>query len=204
MDFDQILSRCFLSLSHSTALRKLHQINWLTGGLCWVNGANKQAGVEVGSPVPVKFSSTFFFLNAAPVLGQHLISTLRTPIQFPSFPAAVHLTSGPARLPASALDEDRRPFPTTQAEMADPAGFPLHQARFADATKIPMAPFGVEMLVVIYLTALVAYVTYGLRMYSKITSRQTGIGKDDVADMIHGALRKCGADHWTAAQRTGS
>lgn len=73
--------------------------------------------------------------------------------------------------------------------MADPAGFPLHQARFADATKIPMTPFGVEMLVMMYLIALLAYVTYGLRMYSKITSKQTGIGKDGFADMNYGALR---------------
>lgn len=71
--------------------------------------------------------------------------------------------------------------------MADPAGLTLHQSLFADANTIPTNRLQVEMLVVMYLTALLAYVIYGLRMYSKITSRQIGLGKDDAADMNRGA-----------------
>lgn len=87
--------------------------------------------------------------------------------------------------------------------MADPAGVSLHQSRFADVNTIPASRLQVEMLVVMYLTALLAYVTYGLRMYSKITSRQTGLGKDDAADTNHGASRNGMLTIGPFVQRTG-
>ncbi|KAG6353988.1 hypothetical protein INS49_004959 [Diaporthe citri] len=59
--------------------------------------------------------------------------------------------------------------------MTDQADIPLMQAGLPDPGKIPTSPLALEMLSTIYLTAAVAYITYGLRMYSRITSRQTGL-----------------------------
>lgn len=63
--------------------------------------------------------------------------------------------------------------------MTDQADIPLLQAGLPDPSKIPTSPLALEMLSTIYLTAAVAYITYGLRMYSKIAFRQTGLGKQE-------------------------
>lgn len=59
------------------------------------------------------------------------------------------------------------------AERVD--GFVL-KARWEDASEIPTTPFQQSMLAVIYLIAGIAFITYCLRMYSKINSKQTGLG----------------------------
>lgn len=52
-----------------------------------------------------------------------------------------------------------------------------HQARSGDASQIPTNPFQQQMLAVIYVIAALAYIAYGLRMYSRISNKQTGLGK---------------------------
>lgn len=59
---------------------------------------------------------------------------------------------------------------------SSPALAPL-EARLLDPSSFPTTALQVEMLVVVYLVSALAYVTYGLRMYSRITSKQLGLGK---------------------------
>ncbi|KAK2613378.1 hypothetical protein N8I77_000296 [Diaporthe amygdali] len=59
--------------------------------------------------------------------------------------------------------------------MAGPVDLPFLQPRWEDISQIPTTQFQQAMLVVIYLVAAVAYITYGLRMYSRISSKQTGL-----------------------------
>lgn len=58
---------------------------------------------------------------------------------------------------------------------------PVHkvipQARWENAADIISTPFQQMMLVVMYVVAAVALLTYCLRMYSKISSKQLGVGK---------------------------
>lgn len=54
---------------------------------------------------------------------------------------------------------------------------PTLQARLPDPSKIPSNQLELEMLVTIFLTAALAYFTYGLRMYSRAMSKQIGLGK---------------------------
>lgn len=65
--------------------------------------------------------------------------------------------------------------------MAGPVDLPFLQPRWEDISQIPTTQFQQAMLVVIYLVAAVAYITYGLRMYSRISSKQTGLGKNNGA-----------------------
>lgn len=53
------------------------------------------------------------------------------------------------------------------------------QARSAVASQIPTNRFQQQMLAVIYVIAALAYVAYGLRMYSRISTKQTGLGKHE-------------------------
>lgn len=53
------------------------------------------------------------------------------------------------------------------------------QARSAAASQIPTNRFQQQMLAVIYVIAALAYVAYGLRMYSRISTKQTGLGKHE-------------------------
>lgn len=55
----------------------------------------------------------------------------------------------------------------------------IHQARSGDVSQIPTNPFQQQMLAVIYVIAAVAYIAYGLRMYSRISTKQTGLGKHE-------------------------
>lgn len=59
----------------------------------------------------------------------------------------------------------------------DTVELPLLQARLSDASQIPSSKLQVEMLVAIYLTAALAYLTYGLRIYSRFALGQIGLGK---------------------------
>ncbi|KAL1882853.1 hypothetical protein Daus18300_000491 [Diaporthe australafricana] len=59
--------------------------------------------------------------------------------------------------------------------MAGPVDLPHLQARWEGVSQIPTTQFQQTMLVVIYLVAAVAYITYGLRMYSRVTAKQTGL-----------------------------
>ncbi|KAI3393106.1 hypothetical protein diail_4735 [Diaporthe ilicicola] len=59
--------------------------------------------------------------------------------------------------------------------MAGPVDVPYLQARWEDISRIPTTQFQQAMLVVIYVVAVVAYITYGLRMCSRITAKQTGL-----------------------------
>lgn len=61
--------------------------------------------------------------------------------------------------------------------MADPVDLPPSQTHWQDVSTIPTTQFQQSMLAVMYLVAAVAYLTYGLRMYSRISSKQTGLGK---------------------------
>lgn len=53
------------------------------------------------------------------------------------------------------------------------------EARLLDPSSFPTTALQVEMLVVVYLVSALAYVTYGLRMYSRITLKQLGLGKHE-------------------------
>ncbi|KAG6361656.1 hypothetical protein INS49_009883 [Diaporthe citri] len=59
--------------------------------------------------------------------------------------------------------------------MAGPVDLPPLQTRWQDVSTIPTTHFQQTMLAVMYLVAAVAYLTYGLRMYSRISSKQTGL-----------------------------
>lgn len=87
--------------------------------------------------------------------------------------------------------------------MMDLLEIPLIQSRFQDVNQIPTNRLQLEMLVTIYLTAALAYLTYGLRMYSRVTLRQIGLGKHDGADLNYDGFFCHGADHFTILQRTG-
>lgn len=54
---------------------------------------------------------------------------------------------------------------------------PFLQARLADASQIPISQLSLHMLALTFLLAAFAYLTYGLRMYSRIVSKQVGLGK---------------------------
>lgn len=55
------------------------------------------------------------------------------------------------------------------------------QARFSSTSNLPTTTLLLEMLAVVYIVSALAYVTYGLRMYSRITSKQLGLGKKNGA-----------------------
>lgn len=61
--------------------------------------------------------------------------------------------------------------------MAAPVDLPPLQTRWQDVSTIPTTQFQRTMLAVMYLVAAIAYLTYGLRMYGRISSKQTGLGK---------------------------
>lgn len=63
----------------------------------------------------------------------------------------------------------------------DSSELPLLQARMplTDLNQYPTSRFQVEMLVLIYFTATLAYCTYGLRIYSRFSTKQIGLGKYD-------------------------
>lgn len=69
--------------------------------------------------------------------------------------------------------------------MTSPPDLTPLQARLLDTSLLPTTALQVEMLAVVYLISALAYVTYGLRMYSRITSKQLGLGKhkDPVFDL---------------------
>jgi hypothetical protein len=60
--------------------------------------------------------------------------------------------------------------------MAERVGRFVLKARWEDVSEIPTTPFQRSMLAVIYLVAGIAFITYCLRMYSKINSKQIGLG----------------------------
>lgn len=64
------------------------------------------------------------------------------------------------------------------------------QARFPNTSNLPTTTLLLEMLVVVYIVSALAYVTYGLRMYSRITSKQLGLGEQNGAVSDLGAF--CG------------
>lgn len=61
--------------------------------------------------------------------------------------------------------------------MTSPPDLAPLEARLLDPTTFPTTALQVEMLIVIYLISTLAYITYGLRMYSRVTSKQLGLGK---------------------------
>lgn len=72
--------------------------------------------------------------------------------------------------------------------MTDQADIPLVQDGLPDPSTTPTSSLTLEMLSMIYLTAAVAYITYGLRMYSRITTRQTGLGKHEDSALDLGSV----------------
>lgn len=88
--------------------------------------------------------------------------------------------------------------------MASQADLPPTQTHWQDVSTIPTTQFQQSMLAVMYLVAAVAYLTYGLRMYSRISSKQTGLGKYEQAmqNLVDSFLRQV-ADHLSPFQRTG-
>lgn len=70
--------------------------------------------------------------------------------------------------------------------MADPVDLPSLHTRWPDVSTIPTTRYQQTMLAVMYFVAAVAYITYGLRMYSRISAKQTGLGKQyyTVQDII--------------------
>lgn len=105
--------------------------------------------------------------------------------------------------------EDRRPYFDESGNMAGPVDLPHLQARWEGVSQIPTTQFQQTMMAVIYLVAAVAYITYGLRMYSRINSKQTGLGKLDDTPLRRlfftsfSRLPCRGADRSTHFQRTG-
>lgn len=83
------------------------------------------------------------------------------------------------RLILSILHRDQRLYFNEPGNMAGPVDLPHLQARWQDVGTIPTTQFQQAMLAVMYLVAAVAYLTYGLRMYSRISSKQTGLGKHE-------------------------
>ena len=77
------------------------------------------------------------------------------------------------------LHTDHSVYLIEPENMAGPVDLPLLQARWQDVGTIPTTRFQQTMLAVMYLVAAVAYLTYGLRMYSRISSKQTGLGKHE-------------------------
>ncbi|KAI7782625.1 hypothetical protein LA080_013113 [Diaporthe eres] len=123
------------------------------------NDLNLQPGQQIAGTA--RISSGFHYdstPNSHPFLARYLLFRCSGPVHL-SFP----------------LDKDRLSWSKTQDNMTDQADVPLLQAGLPDPGKIPTSPLALEMLSTIYLTAAVAYITYGLRMYSKIASRQTGL-----------------------------
>lgn len=78
-------------------------------------------------------------------------------------------------------DRDHRLYLNEPGNMADAVDLPPSQTHWQDVSAIPTTQFQQSMLAVMYLVAAVAYLTYGLRMYSRISSKQTGLGKYEQA-----------------------
>lgn len=87
----------------------------------------------------------------------------------------------------SDLDKNHLTHFTTDENMARSVERPFLQARLADASQIPTTALQMEMLVAIFILAAIAYITFGLRMYSRIASKQVGLGKQMVKGIHSGA-----------------
>lgn len=98
-----------------------------------------------------------------------------------------HNISRRQHLSMSHLDKNSLTQSRTEESMAGSVGRPFLLARLADASQIPTTALQMEMLVAIFILAALAYVTYGLRMYSRIASKQVGLGKQTVKGIQFGA-----------------
>lgn len=83
----------------------------------------------------------------------------------------------PRRSPVPILNEFRLAHASPSEKMTSSPDLAPVEARLLDPSTFPTTALQVEMLAVVYLISTLAYITYGLRMYNRITSKQLGLGK---------------------------
>lgn len=92
-------------------------------------------------------------------------------------PLSSRRPSSPRRSPVPFPDDFRLDHASRNDKMTSSPDLAPVEARLLDPSTFPTTALQVEMLVVVYLISTLAYITYGLRMYSRITSKQLGLGK---------------------------